>query len=134
MPLYSLKVQTLVARWKHFRSSSSVIFVDDAVPHWLLYCVCVCVWTQEEVRSDIWGWEILEQPSSTPDLASSDFHLLSNKKKHLRAKRFKSHADVKHEVQTWPRGQDPTFYRQGFEKWISCLDKCLNREGDYVEK
>src|SRR5215510_9266929 len=31
-------------------------------------------------------------------------------------------------------GQDPTFYRQGFEKRISCLDKCINREGDYVEK
>ena len=42
--------------------------------------------------------------------------------------------DVKHEVQTWLRGQDPTFYRQGFEKWISRLDKCINREGDYVEK
>jgi hypothetical protein len=26
------------------------------------------------------------------------------------------------------------FYQQGFEKWISCLDKCLNREGDCVEK
>jgi len=53
MPLYSLKVQTLVARWKLYRSSSSAIFVDDAVVQWLLYCVCVCVWTQEEVRSII---------------------------------------------------------------------------------
>ena len=55
MPLYSLKVQTLLARWKHFRSSSSAIFVDDAVPQWVLYCVCVCVcvWTQEEVQSVI---------------------------------------------------------------------------------
>jgi len=40
MPLYSLKVQTLVARWKHFHRSSSAIFVDDAVPQWVLYCVC----------------------------------------------------------------------------------------------
>ena len=40
MPLYSLKVQTLVARWKLFHSSSSAIFVDNAVPKWLLYCVC----------------------------------------------------------------------------------------------
>ena len=53
MPLYSLKVQTLVTRWKkHFSRSSSAIFVDDTVPQWLLYCVCV--WTQEEVRSVIW--------------------------------------------------------------------------------
>jgi len=47
-------------------------------------------------------------------------------------KRFKSHDDVKHEVQTWLHGLDPTFYRQGFEKWISCLDKCLSSECDYV--
>jgi len=40
MPLYSLKVQTLVARWKLFRSSNSAIFVEDTVPQWLLYCVC----------------------------------------------------------------------------------------------
>jgi len=62
-----------------------------------------------------------------------DFHLFPNTKKHLRAKRFKSD-DVKHEAQTWLRGQDPTFCRQGSEKWISRLDNCLNREGDYVEK
>jgi len=80
------------------------------------------------------GWEILEYPPNRPDLAPSDFHLFPKKKKLLRAKRFKSHADAKHEVQTWLRGQDPTFYRQGFEIWISCLDNCLNREGDYVEK
>ena len=40
MPLYSLKAQTLVARWKLFRSQSSAIFVGDAVPQWLLYCAC----------------------------------------------------------------------------------------------
>jgi hypothetical protein len=55
-------------------------------------------------------------------------------KKHLRAKRFKSHDEVKHEVQTWLLRQDPTFYRQGFEKWISRLDKCINREGGKIVK
>jgi len=39
-PLYWLKVQTLVARRKHFRRSSSAIFVEDAVLQWVLYCVC----------------------------------------------------------------------------------------------
>jgi hypothetical protein len=34
-------------------------------------------------------------------------------KKHLRAKRLKSHDDAKREVQTWLCGQDSTFYRQG---------------------
>jgi len=78
------------------------------------------------------GEDLLEQ-IITGD-GTWDFHLFPNTKKHLRAKRFKSQEDVKHEVQTWLRGQDPTFYRQGFEKWISRLDNCLNRECDYVEK
>jgi len=81
-----------------------------------------------------WGWEILKQLPYSLDPAPSDFHLFPNMKKHLCAKWFKSHDDVKHEVQMWLRGQDPTFYLQGFEKWISHLDKCFNTEGDYVEK
>jgi len=47
-----------------------------------------------------WGWEILEHPPYSPDLAPSDFHLFPNVKKHLHAKRFKSHDYIKHEVQT----------------------------------
>jgi hypothetical protein len=62
-----------------------------------------------------------------------DFHLFPNTKKNLRAKRFKSQNNIKHEMQIWLRGQDPTCYRQSFEKWISRLDNCLNRECDYVE-
>ena len=50
-----------------------------------------------------WGWEILEKPPYSQDPAPSDFHLFSNMKKHLCAKRFKSHDDVKHEVQMWQR-------------------------------
>jgi histone-lysine N-methyltransferase SETMAR len=53
-----------------------------------------------------WGWEILEHPPYSPDLAPSHFHLFPNMKKYLRTKRFKSHVDVKHEMQTWLRGQD----------------------------
>jgi hypothetical protein len=66
-----------------------------------------------------WGWEILQHPPYSPDLAPSDFHLFPNMKKHLHAKQFKSHDDVKHEMQTWLRDRDPTFYRQDFEEWNS---------------
>ena len=131
MPLCSLKVQTLVARWKHLRSSSSAIFVDDAVLQRALYHFA-------DARRGVInhsGWEILEHEPNSPYLAPSDFHLFpKQEKKRLRAKRFESHDDVKHEVQTWLPGQDPTFFRQGFEKWISCLDRYLNGEGDHVGK
>jgi len=108
MPLYSLKVQRLVVRWELFHSSSSTIFMDDTFPQWVLYCVCV----DTRRAMEQWGWEILEQPTYSSDLAPSDFHRFPNMKKHLPAKRFKPHDDIKHEVQTWLCGQDPNFYRQ----------------------
>jgi len=93
----------------------------------------LCVWTQEERWNDGAGKFLSTRPTAWI------WHLWTfisspTWKKNVHAKRFKSHDDVKPEVQTWLRGQDPTFCRQGFEKWISRLDKCLNREGDCVEK
>jgi len=38
------------------------------------------VWTQEELRSVIRGWEILEHPPNSPVLASLDFQLFPKKK------------------------------------------------------
>ena len=83
--------------------------------------------------SEQWGWEIFEHPTYSPDLATSDFHLFPN------MKNIFVPSDSNHMMMSSMRckrmcGQDPTFCRQGFEKWISRLDKCLNREGDYVEK
>ena len=62
MPLYSLKDQTLTIRWEHFHSSSSAIFVDDAVPQWVLYCVCV--WTQEKRWNDGAGEFLNTRPTA----------------------------------------------------------------------
>jgi len=50
---------------------------DNARPH----TACATVNLLER-----WSWEILEHPPYSPDLAPSDFHLLPNMKKHLRAK------------------------------------------------
>jgi histone-lysine N-methyltransferase SETMAR len=36
------------------------------------------------------GWEILEHPPHSPDLAPSDFHLFVNLKEHPSGKRFAS--------------------------------------------
>jgi hypothetical protein len=77
---------------------------------------------------------MLELTTYNTDLTPSKFHLFPNMQKLLRAKRFKSHDGVKHEAQTWLGWHDPTVRRQGCEKWISRLEKCLNREGEYVEK
>jgi limonene-1,2-epoxide hydrolase len=70
------------------------------------------VWTQEEVRSVI---RFLWAKGTVPIEIHREIQAVYGS--NVMTKRFKSHADVKQEVQTWLRGQDPTFYRQGFEKW-----------------
>jgi hypothetical protein len=87
------------------------------------------VWTQEEVRSVI---RFLWAKGTAPIEIHREIQAFHGS--NLMTKQFKLQADVKHEVQRWLRGQNPTFCGQGFEKWISCLDKCLNTEGDCVEK
>ena len=84
MPLYSPEVQTLVTRWKHFHSSSSTISVDDAVPQWVLYCVCVDTRRTMGLGN---SWAPALQPGSGTFGLSS---LPQHEKKHLHAKRFKS--------------------------------------------
>jgi len=100
--------------------------MDDAVPQWVLYSV--------SVDTNDGAGEFLNTRPTAWIQHLRTFISSPTWKKHLRAKRFQSHDDVKNEVQVWLRGQDPTFYLQGFVKRISCLDNCLDREGDYVEK
>jgi hypothetical protein len=40
------------------------------------------------------GWEILEHPSLSPELAPSDFHQFGKLKEHLTGKRFASDQEV----------------------------------------
>jgi hypothetical protein len=37
-------------------------------------------------------------------------------------------------VKDWLSSQAATFFDVGIQKLISCYNKCLNSEGDYVEK
>jgi hypothetical protein len=57
-------------------------------------------------------------PALQPGSGTFGLSSLPQYEKHLRAKQFKSHDDVKHEVRTWLHVQEPTFYRQSFEKRI----------------
>jgi histone-lysine N-methyltransferase SETMAR len=56
-----------------------------------------------------WGWEILQHPPYSADLAPSDFHLFPKMKKHLRGHRFHSNEDVRNEIKKWLLAQDAFF-------------------------
>ena len=80
------------------------------------------------------GWELLVHPSYSPDLAPSDFHLFGPLKSHLRGNHFDSDAAVIDAVSNWLRTQPTEFYARGIENLVGRRNKCVEKEGDYVEK
>ena len=81
-----------------------------------------------------YGYELLPHPPYSPDLAPSDFHLFPRLKKHLRGRRFDDDGELTAAVEGWLGDQDVDFYRSGINDWKTRWDKCVELEGDYVEK
>jgi len=75
------------------------------------------------------GWEVLLQPSYSPDLAPSDYHLFGFVKDQLRGRYETTEAIQKAVHQClWMAGTE--FYRRGIFKLPECWEKCVQRSGD----
>ncbi|GFU27625.1 mariner Mos1 transposase [Trichonephila clavipes] len=106
-------------------SEGVILLHDNTRPH-------IAQATQELLRR--FRWEIWSHTPCSPDLAPSDYFLLSRLKEHLSGRRFPSDSAAKISTETWLNGQGPDFYQDGFNKLVLHADKCLNRHGDNVEK
>lgn len=80
------------------------------------------------------GWDTVTHPPYSPDMAPSDYHLFTHLKEHMSGKRFDDDDEVKEEVQRWLEEMAADFYNAGIIKLPERLQKCIDREGDYVEK
>ncbi|UYV74133.1 hypothetical protein LAZ67_11002212 [Cordylochernes scorpioides] len=79
-------------------------------------------------------WEIFTHPPYSPELAPSDFHLFPALKWHLGGKHFANDDEVQAEENHWLRRQDTAWYNSGIKKLLQRYQKCLDRNGDYLEK
>jgi hypothetical protein len=53
---------------------------------------------------------------------------------HKRGKRFIDDEDLHYAVMDWLNSQAAFWYEEGISKLLARYDKCLNVQGDYVEK
>ena len=83
---------------------------------------------------DEFHWDTFGHPPYSPDLAPSDFYLFLKMKGHLAGRRFTDDEDLQHAVVDWLNSQAAVWYEEGINKLVSRYDKCLNVQGDYVEK
>jgi histone-lysine N-methyltransferase SETMAR len=79
------------------------------------------------------NWELFDDPSYSPDLAPSDYHMSTYLKNCLRTQRFNGNEDLMKGVKTWLSSQAADFFDTGILKLIPRY-RCLYSRGDYVEK
>uniref|UniRef100_A0A8D2LHA0 Mariner Mos1 transposase n=1 Tax=Varanus komodoensis TaxID=61221 RepID=A0A8D2LHA0_VARKO len=80
------------------------------------------------------GFEEINHPPYSPDLAPSDYHLFPILNKDLRGKQFSNDEELKAAINTHFLDKEEGYFSQGIEKLISRCNKCIEVMGDYIEK
>jgi hypothetical protein len=75
-------------------------------------------------------FEVLSHPPYSPDFAPSDFHFFP----HLKGTHFTSDDEVKQAVMSWIKQRTSEFFMEGMRKFVVRWEKCIERQGDCVEK
>ena len=79
------------------------------------------------------GFQCLDHPPYSPDLAPSDYHLFPGLKKQMKCRHFSPDAEVIAAVETWLDGQNSDFFLSGLQKLEQRAKKFIELRGEYVE-
>lgn len=88
--------------------------------------------TQLEIS--LLGFDVLEHPPYSPDLAPMDFRVFPELKASLRGVRFHSAEELAQQARTVIASYSTDWYAETFDKWVNRHKKCVSLKGDYVEK
>jgi len=80
------------------------------------------------------GWEVLPHPPYSPNMASSDYHLFGVVKNQMRGQHYETKEALQTAVRQCLRAAGTEFFRKGTFKLPERWEKCVQRNGDYVEK
>jgi histone-lysine N-methyltransferase SETMAR len=78
-------------------------------------------------------WEMFDHPPYILDLAPSDYHLFT-KMIWWPTQCFHINEELMAGVNNWLHNLAAPFFDEGLQKLVSRYDKCLNMDGNYVEK
>ena len=80
------------------------------------------------------GIKVAPHPPYSPDLAPCDFWLFPTLKTAMGGQRFSTLEEVKAFVTSFFRDLTKRDFERCFDRWIERLEKCVQIEGNYVEK
>ena len=79
-------------------------------------------------------FELVDHPPYSPDLASSGSFLSLKLKEALRGQNFLLSEGMINFVNSYFEEKDSTYYLDGLKGWEHRWEKCIDLQGDYVEK
>lgn len=80
------------------------------------------------------GFEQIDHPPYSPDLAPSDYFLFPNLKKDIRGRHFDTNESLEAAVNDHFEDKDKSYFYGGLEKLIQRCKKCIEVRGEYIEK
>ncbi len=102
-----------------------ILLHDNARPH----VAGNIKWLLEDLK-----WIVFGHPPYSPDLAPSDYYLFPGLKNHLGGRHFATGDELRAAVDEFFAKMDAQWYAAGIDRLVLRYDKCLNQNGDYVEK
>jgi len=120
-----VQVKDILKEKRNGKFTKAVLFLHDNSPaHWALA-------TPKKLA--YLGFQFLDHPPYSPDLAPSDYHLFPELKKQLKGRHFSSDAEVIAAAETWLDGQLSEIFLSGLQKSEQRAKKCVELRGEYVE-
>lgn len=107
------------------RRRAQVVFLDDnAKPHRSKL-------TNAKIRE--LGWDRVDHPPYSPDLAPSDFHLFRSLQHFLKGKRFENFDKMAEAVKEFFDSKDAEFYRRRIMKLPEKWEEVIEVDGEYFD-
>lgn len=124
---YCGTLQRLKSRIRRIRPARTKFLLqhDNARPH--------CS-RQTSAKIERLNFDTIPHPPYSPDLAPCDFWVFPNLKRHLKGTHFSSDAEVKAAVARWIQSQPHAFFFDGIQQLVERWRKCVELNGDYIEK
>lgn len=124
--LYCSQLDRLDAALHEKRSQYNgdvILLHDNAKPHTAFN-------TQKKLRQ--LGWEVLNHPPYSPDLAPSDYYLFRSLSNYLRGKKFSNIDEVKVHLEEFFYSKPSKFYATGLLNLADRWDKVIQSNGGYL--
>lgn len=109
-----------------YDSPQSIIWHHDNAP------AHTADYTQLEI--DVLGFQRLDHPPYSPDLAPLDFAYFPQLKEQLRGRRFESAEDLMLATLGFNRSLSKEWFSNMFDTWVKRHRRCIERRGEYFEK